>query len=98
MLIVLAAITVVVVYGNIQHNCSSTYDLNRNITLQYNNTINCSMGTNKCNKSIDRFFNASALTTNQLLYMINNGVFKFDPNDTNVSFNDRHVYIIQLHT
>ena len=47
------------------------------------------METKKCYESIKQFFHVAKLTISQSLYMINNEVFKFDPN---VSFNDSRVY------
>ena len=88
--IILAAITIVVVYGN---NCSSTYDISYAAErLQYNNTtIQCnSAGTIMCNESRNRFFEATKSTTNQIGFMINNEAFKF-----NVSL---EIYIIASHT
>ena len=92
-LIILAAITIVVVYGN---DCSSTYNTSRIAErLQYNNTtIQCnSMGTIMCTESINRFRNEADSTTNQIGFMINNEAFKF--NNPNVSL---EIYIIASHT
>ena len=83
--IILAAITIVVVYGN---DCSSTYNISRAaVRLQYNKFIHCS--TEMCNESKTRFSNVADLTTNQLRFMINNEAFKF------VSL---EIYIIASHT
>ena len=89
-LIILAAITIVVVYGN---DCSSTYNTSYAAErLQYNNTtIQCnSAGTIMCHESIKRFFNVAESITDQIGFMINNEAFKF-----NVSL---EIYIIASHT
>ena len=94
-LIILAAITIVVVYGNY---CSSTYNRSHAaVRLQYNNTtihcnVNSTMETTMCEESIKRFYNVAESTTNQTEFMINNEAFKFNP------YVSLEIYIIASHT
>ena len=78
-----------VFYGKAQ-SCSSANDglLDDLIKHQYNNNIDCG-NNNKCKGAVRQFADTAALTTNELLSIINVEEFKFDPD---VSFNDRRIY------
>ena len=87
---ILAGITVALC-GKAQ-SCSSTLVDERilqnktAISSLYNNTICCTNST--CNKSVSQFNGVASTITNQLSYIRDNEVFKFN---RTVSFNDRNV-------
>ena len=71
------------------HSCNDTLVDERillNTTGLYNNSIPCTNGTS--NKSVSRFNKLAESITNQLSYIRDNEVFKFN---RTVSFNDRNV-------
>ena len=87
-LIVLAVVATTVVVHS-EAICNITYDINDNkaINQQYdNNPTDCTNNT-KCENAVEQFAcTADNLTSNEVLFIINNSneEFKFDPNVSSI--------------